>query len=282
MSIYVCYRGDCDNLALQQPGDPLFVAQDALGRNWLCIETRLSEIPSRLPDSVAEVMQAQKLAHKQGLSVEGTQQKFLDCPDEARLRRQLILDTYPPKLESADRLRQAGWIDHKWSQHCGKVMLIFNKGQDNLTAEGDSENEAWYRAAQKALGSRSELQKEKATMSLTIQAAPAPLRTDEYGVVRVGNSQVLLDVVIREFKGGAGPEDIAGGYSTLELADIYAVIAYYLRHQQEVDEYLQARREAAERQRGEIESKQPGRAELRAKLLARKAQMEQGHASPSK
>jgi len=119
-------------------------------------------------------------------------------------------------------------------------------------------------------------------MTLNIHAAPVPLRTDEYGVVRVGDSQVLLDVVIREFNNGACADDIARGYSTLELADVYGVIAYYLRHRQEVDAYLQARREEAEKMRQEIE-KQPGRAELRAKLLARKAvTMEQGHASSGK
>jgi hypothetical protein len=53
-------------------------------------------------------------------------------------------------------------------------------------------------------------------MSLTIQTDPVPLRVDEHGVVRVGDSQVLL--VIREFHNGADPEAITHGYSTLNLA----------------------------------------------------------------
>lgn len=118
-------------------------------------------------------------------------------------------------------------------------------------------------------------------MTLTLQPVPVPLRTDEYGVVRVGGSQVLLDVVVREFNNGASAEEIAHAYSTLVLEDVYAVIAYYLRHRQEVDEYLQARREGASRLRQEIEAKQPPRADLRTMLLARKAEMEQGHASVS-
>jgi uncharacterized protein (DUF433 family) len=115
-------------------------------------------------------------------------------------------------------------------------------------------------------------------MPLEIHATPVPLRIDDYGVVRVGDSQVLLEVVIREFNNGACADDIAHGYSTLELADVYAVIAYYLRHRQEIDAYLQARREAAEKTRQEVEAL-PGRAELRAQLLSRKAMMEQSHAS---
>jgi uncharacterized protein (DUF433 family) len=117
-------------------------------------------------------------------------------------------------------------------------------------------------------------------MALTIQTDPTPLRVDEHGVIRVGDSQVLLDIVIREFTNGAEPEAIARGYPTLTLADVYGVIAYYLRHRQDIDEYLRTRRQEAETLRQEIEANQPSRAELRAKLLARKAQMELAHASP--
>src|SRR5437588_9284936 len=119
-------------------------------------------------------------------------------------------------------------------------------------------------------------------MKLTIHTDPGPLRVDEHDVVRVGGSQVLLDVVIREFNNGAEPEAIAHGYPTLDLADVYGAIAYYLRHRKDLDDYLSARRQEAEKLRQEIEAKQPSRVELRAKLLARKAQMELAHASPAK
>ena len=119
-------------------------------------------------------------------------------------------------------------------------------------------------------------------MSLSIQPAPVPLRVDQHGVIRVGGSQVLLDIVIREFNNGADPEAIVHGYSSLKLADVYDAIAYYLRHRQEIDEYLRERREEARRLRTEIEAKQPSRMELRAKLLARKAERELEHASPRK
>ena len=119
-------------------------------------------------------------------------------------------------------------------------------------------------------------------MALTIQTDPTPLRVDEHGAARVGDSQVLLDIVIREFNNGAEPEAIAHGYPTLDLADVYGVIAYYLRHRNDIDEYVHARRQEAEKLRQEIEAQQPGRADLRAKLLARKAQMEIAHASPDK
>lgn len=107
-----------------------------------------------------------------------------------------------------------------------------------------------------------------------------PLRRDESGAIRVGDSQVLLDVVIREYKNGADAESIVHAYSTLRLADTYAVIAYYLQNREEVDTYLRNRRAEAEKLRLEIEAKQPDRGEFRARLLARRAQMEQAHAAP--
>jgi uncharacterized protein (DUF433 family) len=157
--------------------------------------------------------------------------------------------------------------------------LNVSYGRHTIVGEGETENEVWYRVAQRALGATFG-KREEQTMSLNIQIDPVTLRADENGVIRVGKSQVLLDVVIREFNNGNDAEGIAHGYPTLELADVYAVIAYYLRHQKEVDEYLHRRREAAEKLRQEIEAKQPDRAELRAKLLARKAQMELQHAPP--
>ena len=74
----------------------------------------------------------------------------------------------------------------------------------------------------------------------------APLLTKEpSGAVRVGNTRVLLELVIRAFQDGASPEAIMQRYSTLSLSDVYNAIAYYLRHPQEVEAYLQWREELA-------------------------------------
>ncbi len=117
-------------------------------------------------------------------------------------------------------------------------------------------------------------------MTPPIQPEPVPLLADGCGGLRVGESRVSLDTVIREYERGAGPEGIVAAYSTLQLPDVYAVIAYYLRHRDEVNEYLQRREAEAAALRQEIESHQPGRGDLRAKLRARRAGQEQGHGSP--
>jgi uncharacterized protein (DUF433 family) len=119
-------------------------------------------------------------------------------------------------------------------------------------------------------------------MTPPIQPDPVPLRADERGGLRIGDSRVSLDTLIHEYENGADPEGIVHAYPTLRLADVYAVIAYYLRHQDEVNDYLRRREAEAAELRREIESRQPGHADLRAKLLARRAQREQEHASPGK
>src|SRR5437660_5970477 len=88
-------------------------------------------------------------------------------------------------------------------------------------------------------------------MTLAVEAEMPPLREDETGAVRVGESRVLLDLVIRAFQDGATPETIVQRYPTLALQDVYAVIAYYLRHRQEVEDYLTRR----EQQAGEVQQR---------------------------
>lgn len=107
-------------------------------------------------------------------------------------------------------------------------------------------------------------------MTFVAQAEAPPLREDAAGALRVGASRVLLELVIRAFQDGATPESIAQRYATLALPDVYAVIAYYLRHRREVDAYLARREEESEEVRRRIEGRQGELSEIRARLLARR------------
>ena len=107
-------------------------------------------------------------------------------------------------------------------------------------------------------------------MAFTVQAEAPPLREDAAGALRVGDSRVLLELVIRAFQDGATPETIVHRYPTLVLADVYAVVAYYLRHRDEVEDYLTRREQKAEEVRKRIEGQQGDLSEIRARLLARR------------
>jgi uncharacterized protein (DUF433 family) len=106
-------------------------------------------------------------------------------------------------------------------------------------------------------------------MAITIRPEAPPLRRDASGALRVGQSRVLVDLVIRAFQDGATPEAIAHRYPTATLADIYAVIAYYLRHREDIEAYLAEREQQAQEVRQRIESHQGDFADLRDRLLAR-------------
>ena len=96
-----------------------------------------------------------------------------------------------------------------------------------------------------------------------------PLREEPQGVLRVGKSRVLLELVIHAHQRGASPQDVVRMYDTLDLGDVYAVIAYYLAHPAEIDEYLRNCDEQAETVRLQIESCQPPQPNLKQELLAR-------------
>jgi len=107
-------------------------------------------------------------------------------------------------------------------------------------------------------------------MTLPLEAEPLPLHTDRDGTIRIGRTRIPLETVVFAFNEGATAEEIAYRYSSLDLADIYATITYYLRHRVAVDEYLQERESLASGLRREFEAQQPDRRDLRHRLLARK------------
>lgn len=94
-------------------------------------------------------------------------------------------------------------------------------------------------------------------MSLTAATEPIPLATDPQGVIRVGGTRVPLDTLIAAHMRGETPEQICEAYSSLRIADVYGAIAYYLRHQEEMDAYLVRRREHARQVREEFEQRFP-------------------------
>ena len=77
-----------------------------------------------------------------------------------------------------------------------------------------------------------------ATVSLEPLTVKVPLWEDPPGVFRVGESRVLLELVLRAFQRGETPEGIVRSYRSLSLPDVYAVIARYLANPAPFDDYL--------------------------------------------
>src|SRR5438045_7544871 len=116
------------------------------------------------------------------------------------------------------------------------------------------------------------------TNGLPLHADRPPLRVDEGGAVRVGNGRISLDLVVEQYENGMTPEDMVRAYDTLVLADVYAVIAYYLRHRDEVRAYLKRREEEAAALRAKIEAQRPRVS--RDELLARRSASDKADPPP--
>jgi uncharacterized protein (DUF433 family) len=107
-------------------------------------------------------------------------------------------------------------------------------------------------------------------MTSAIAAEPVPLVKDMDGVICVGGTRVTLDTIVVIFEAGATPEEIVQRYPSLDVADVYVAIGYYLRHRSGVEDYLHERQQQADdvRKLNQSRFNQQG---IRERLLARAA-----------
>ena len=107
-------------------------------------------------------------------------------------------------------------------------------------------------------------------VSLAIeQPQPVPLHADRDGVIRVSGTRVTLDTVVEAFRRGATAEEITQQYPILPLADVYLVLGYVLRHEEEITAYLADRTTARDAVRSENERRHDPQG-IRNRLLARR------------
>ena len=106
-------------------------------------------------------------------------------------------------------------------------------------------------------------------MSIIIEAEAPPLKQWEDGSIRVGGTRLLLELVINAYDRGLSAEEIVHSFPSVTLADIHAVIAYYLKHKSDVESYLaEVEKQGAEIRKKIDESSPAG--SLRERLLARR------------
>ena len=103
----------------------------------------------------------------------------------------------------------------------------------------------------------------------TIEPLTVPLREDPPGVFRVGDTRVMLEVVVHAFRCGATPETIVQSYDTLRLPDVYAVLAYCLTHREQIDDYMRSCDHEAVDVQTRVREAQPDQSGVRERLLQR-------------
>lgn len=92
-------------------------------------------------------------------------------------------------------------------------------------------------------------------------------------VAYIGGTRVTLETLLHSFLEGATAEEIVQRYPTLDLADVYATIGYYLHNREEIDNYLRQAEVETQQLRDTIEGRFPPIG-IRERLLDRK----KGHA----
>jgi uncharacterized protein (DUF433 family) len=103
---------------------------------------------------------------------------------------------------------------------------------------------------------------------IEVRPEAPPIREGDSGALRVGQTRVLLELVVRAFQDGATPEAIVQRYPTLSLTEVYGVIAYYMRHRSDVESYLAERERQAEEVERRLEALQGDLSEVRERLLS--------------
>ena len=111
--------------------------------------------------------------------------------------------------------------------------------------------------------------------ALTFDQERVPLKLDQWGIARVGNTKVALEWIISLYRQGFTPEQIQWDFDVVDLADVYSVIGYYLRRKEEVDQYMQERDDDWDKFVAELES-QPGAKEFYDRIRQARQQKESG------
>lgn len=115
---------------------------------------------------------------------------------------------------------------------------------------------------------------------MQIESLTVPLRVDSNGCIRIGQTRVLLELVVSAFNQGATADEIATDwYTALSIGEAYAAIAYYLQHRDAVDAYVEQSRQRANdaRARGEALGITPIPGVMRERLLKRRAANARAH-----
>ena len=100
-----------------------------------------------------------------------------------------------------------------------------------------------------------------------------PLETWEDGTIRVENSRVTLDSIVRQFKLGSTAEQIQEDFPSLGLREIYATLAFYLEQTDFVEDYLKKQKAETLKTIEFIEQNLPTE-NLRASIRARQRELQ--------
>ena len=105
-------------------------------------------------------------------------------------------------------------------------------------------------------------------MTIALEIKPLPLQIDQNGTIYVTETRIPLDTIVYAYLNGDSAEEIFENYDSLQLADVYSIISFYLDQKKEVEAYLKQREKESQIIKKKIESQFPQNG-LRQRLLSR-------------
>jgi uncharacterized protein (DUF433 family) len=106
------------------------------------------------------------------------------------------------------------------------------------------------------------------------QTQEMPLVVSEDGTIRIAGTRVSLESVVHHYEQGASAEEIVLRFPVLRLADVHSCLAYYLNHQEQIQQYMTRQQQRADELRERIAAdpaQQRGLAQVRERIRHRAA-----------
>ena len=85
------------------------------------------------------------------------------------------------------------------------------------------------------------------------------VRTDPDGSMRVGQTRLLLNMVVDAYQNGKSAEAIRHAFPVISLEEAHGSIAFYLGHQKPVDDYIERWEAQAEEIRKDWQAQHPAK-----------------------
>lgn len=92
--------------------------------------------------------------------------------------------------------------------------------------------------------------------------------------IRIKGTRVGIETILEDYLNAASPEEIAVRYPSVALEQVYATITFYLRNKDDVDQYLERRRNYVE-QSWQNQQQYPSPAIKRLRAIKRRRQMKE-------
>jgi uncharacterized protein (DUF433 family) len=97
------------------------------------------------------------------------------------------------------------------------------------------------------------------------------VRAGQAEAYRIAGTRVSLDSVVYSWLQGDAPETITDNFPALTLEQVYGALAFYLAHQEEIDQYLrQGKAEYEKLRQQHLEQLRTTRPQLYQKIIAHK------------